>query len=308
MVTMRKYGRHLTARRIFRLMPPLFVTLAIAYSLTYYGLLPGSITVKGLSAQVFYFANYYSIFFDRGNTVPEGTGILWSLAVEEHFYIFYPLFMTALLASGFRSRTIAMLLGLGCFVILAWRIHLVQSPDFVPYRTYYASDARIDSIIYGCILALVLNPTRNLNKAGVMSSWQWAMLILSLSALLLTLIYRDISFRETLRYSLQGLALIPIFYLAIRFNTNPLFRPLNSRWVVKLGVYSYAIYLIHHVVINVITANIPAPAAKLYTIFPTALLISIVFAMGIDRFVDPYFRNLRGNFRPKIASRNLRSG
>jgi peptidoglycan/LPS O-acetylase OafA/YrhL len=52
------------ARRIFRLMPRLFVTLAIAYGLTYAGLLPGGITVRGLAAQLLYFANttpYFSM-------------------------------------------------------------------------------------------------------------------------------------------------------------------------------------------------------------------------------------------------------
>src|SRR3954454_19397027 len=88
------------ARRVFRLMPPLLLSLAIAYGLTSAGLLEGGMTGKGLAAQVLYFANYYGLFFDPGSTVPDGTGILWSLAVEEHFYIVYPLLMTLLLGSA----------------------------------------------------------------------------------------------------------------------------------------------------------------------------------------------------------------
>src|SRR5882672_4650571 len=52
------------ARRVFRLAPPLLITLAIAYGLTYSGLLQGQITLAGLMAQLLYFANYFSIFFD----------------------------------------------------------------------------------------------------------------------------------------------------------------------------------------------------------------------------------------------------
>ena len=126
-------------------------------------------TFKGLAAQLLYFANYYGLFFDPGNTIPYGTGILWSLAVEEHFYIFYPLFMTLLLGSAYRPRTIAILLGLGCLFVLAWRIHLVQSPVFVSERTYYSSDTRIDSIIDGCLLAILVNPLRELRRADNMS-------------------------------------------------------------------------------------------------------------------------------------------
>ena len=199
-------------RRMFRLMPPLFVSLAITYALTYAGLLSGGITITGLAAQLLYFANYYGLFFDPGNTIPDGTGILWSLAVEEHFYIFYPLFMTLLLGSAIRPRTIGTLLGIGCLVVLAWRIHLVQSPDFVFYRTYYAWDTRIDSIIYGCMLAVVINPVPELHRAYAISVGQWAVLATAVSTLMLTLLYRDTAFRETIRYSFQGLALIPLFY------------------------------------------------------------------------------------------------
>ena len=124
-----------------------------------------------------------------------------------------------------------------------------------------------------------------------------------MGALLLTLLYRDTAFRETTRYSLQGLALMPLFYFAIRFSNNRLFRHLNSVWVIKLGTYSYAIYLIHFVVINVIAKNAPAVAAKFFILFPAALLISIVYAAAIDRFVDQYFKQLRRKFRPELTTK-----
>jgi len=286
------------ARRMFRLMPPLLVSLAIAYGLTYAGLLAGGITIKGLAAQLLYFANYYGLFFDPGNTVPDGTGILWSLAVEEHFYIFYPLIMILLVGSRLRPRTIGALLGIGCVVILAWRIYLVQLPDFVTNRTYSASDTRIDSIIYGCILAVVMNPMRKLHHTDTMSFGQWAILATAAGTLLVTLLYRHTAFRETIRYSLQGLALMPLFYFAVRFSNNQPFRYLNSRLAIMLGTYSYAIYLIHYVVIRSIATTAPAIAEKFFILFPIALLVSIAYAAAVDRFVDRYFRQLRRKFRP----------
>jgi peptidoglycan/LPS O-acetylase OafA/YrhL len=295
------------ARRVFRLMPPLLVSLTIAYGLTYVGLLPGGITLKGLAAQLLYLANYYGIFFDPGNTVPGGTGILWSLAVEEHFYIFYPFLLTLLLGFALRPRAIATVLGILCLVILAWRVHLVQSTDFMSERTYYASDTRIDSIIYGCILAVVSDPVRARLRAETMSFGQWAILAAALGTFLITLINRNIVFRETVRYSLQGLALMPLFYFAVRFSDNWLFRNLNSRFAITLGTYSYAIYLIHAVVINVIAANFPTVATKSFILFPAALLISIAYAAAIDRFVDRYFRQLRRKYQPELSTRLPRS-
>jgi peptidoglycan/LPS O-acetylase OafA/YrhL len=298
------------ARRVFRLMPPLFITLAVAYALTFSGLLPGGITAAGLAAQFLYFANYYGIFFDPGNTIPTGTGILWSLAVEEHFYIFYPLLMSWMLAGKTRPVTIGTMLGLACVAILAWRLYLVQSPGFVPIRTYYASDTRIDSIIYGCILAIVVNPVRDLDRIGAMSPRHWGLLAVAGATLLATLLYRSESFREGLRYTLQGLALLPVFYLAIRFSTQHPFRPLNWPLVKKIGVYSYAIYLIHHVVIGLAAANAPAIASRPYLMFPIAMLASVAFAAVVDRYIDPYFRQLRHEFRPgaRAASDALGDG
>src|SRR4029077_12459985 len=93
-------------RRVFRLFPPLLVTLVIAYSLVALGLLDGGISWAGVLAQLLYFANYYGLFFDPGNTTAAGTGILWSLAVEEHFYMVYPAVLVGLFALSLSGRRI----------------------------------------------------------------------------------------------------------------------------------------------------------------------------------------------------------
>jgi len=296
-------------RRVFRLLPPLLLTLAIAYTLTWAGFLPGGISINGFLAQLFYFANYYFIFFDTRNTIPDGTGILWSLAVEEHFYIFYPAIMTLLLAIPLRTRAIAVIFASACVAILVWRFYLVNLPGFVTIRTYYASDTRIDSIIYGCILALVFNPVSQRGRSpgfdGVkdMSHADWGVLLLATLVLLGTLLFRDPIFRETARYSLHGLALMPIFYYSIRYASRFPFSILNTRWIAKLGVYSYAIYLIHYVVIRMLEANAQWLASSRPVLLLTALTISVLFAAAIDQWIDSYFRKLRYQFR--ASSRHL---
>src|ERR1700761_4413230 len=157
--------RNFYTRRILRLSPPLLITLAIAYGLTYFGSLQGRITLPALMAQLLYFANYYIIFFDpNAQSMPGGTGILWSLAVEEHFYIFFPILLTVFMRGARRTMTIGVVLIAACLVVLIWRIHLVQSPGFFSDRTYLASDTRIDSIIYGCLMALLFNPVRSVRS------------------------------------------------------------------------------------------------------------------------------------------------
>jgi peptidoglycan/LPS O-acetylase OafA/YrhL len=285
-------------RRVFRLAPPLLITLAIAYSLTYFGLASGQITLEALAAQLLYFANYYILFFDsNAQTMPAGTGIIWSLAIEEHFYIFFPLLMTLFVRKAWRRSTIGTVLIAACLIILAWRVHLVQSPGFFSDRTYLASDTRVDSIIYGCLMAFLINPLRTAHYSKKMSLTQWMLFSVGIGLFLLSLIYRNPVFRETFRYSLQGIALVPIFYFAIQFHDNALFRHLNSSWVIRIGTYSYTIYLAHQIVLMAIEKNIPFIRTHPFFVFPATLMISIAYAAVIDSFVDSYFRKLRHKFR-----------
>src|SRR5690606_2367385 len=144
--------RNFYIRRLFRLFPPLFLTLAIASLLVFINVLPGGITLHGVLSQIFHFAHYYAIFVDFGGKIPEGTVILWSLAVEEHFYIFYPVVLLALTGLGLRRREIGYVFAFVCVAVLLWRIHLSHQPGFHPARTYFGTDTRIDSILYGALL------------------------------------------------------------------------------------------------------------------------------------------------------------
>jgi peptidoglycan/LPS O-acetylase OafA/YrhL len=283
--------RHFYLRRILRLYPPLLVTLVVAYGLVYAGKLGGQTSFAGLMAQLFYFANFYQLFIAGGNSVPHGTGILWSLAVEEHFYLVYPLVFLGLVR--LRSMRVAVsLLALCCVFALLWRWHLVDRPGFDAARTYYATDTRFDSILFGCILAFLRRESWREPPQSRMSIGQWSLLAAGVAGIAVSLLYRAEAFRETLRYTLQGVSLMPIFHYAIANARNGVFKPLNLAPVRRIGVYSYSIYLIHFVIFEAITENAGV-------VIPPVLLLCIGFSLAcayaylIDTYVDAYFRVLR---------------
>lgn len=286
-------------RRALRLFPPLVVTLVVAYSLVMLGLLDGGISWAGVIAQLLYFANYYGLFYDPGNTTAAGTGILWSLAVEEHFYMIYPALLAGMLALGLSRQRTTVVLALVCLAVLAWRMHLAGLPEFKADRTYYSSDTRIDSIVFGCLLALVANPKYEKPGASnpLLQPMSAALLAASAIVMLTTIAWRDVYFRETFRYSLQGLALMPAFYFAIKYAAHFPFKVLNHPWVTTIGVYSYAIYLIHYVVVNAIEKNVPWLASVKPLLVLVTFVISALYAAVLDGFVDSYFRRLRKKFR-----------
>jgi peptidoglycan/LPS O-acetylase OafA/YrhL len=282
-------------RRVFRLFPPLLVTLMLAYSLVILGRLEGGISWAGVLAQLLYFANYYGLFFDPGNTTAAGTGILWSLAVEEHFYMIYPAALTGMLALGFSRQRIVVTLAITCLVVLAWRMYLASLPNFVADRTYYSSDTRVDSIVFGCLLALAANPKSS--KAGMSNPFLEATSATLLAAaaiiMAITIVWRDAYFRETFRYSLQGLALMPVFYFAIKYAAHFPFTLLNHSWVARIGVYSYAMYLVHYIVIKLIEKNVPWLASVKPLFVLVTFVTATLYAAILDVYVDAYFRRLR---------------
>ncbi len=144
-------------RRFLRLFPPLIITLIVVYSLSFIGIVDGEPSLSSFLSQMFYLANYHTIFHWSGGT-PQGLGILWSLAVEEHFYLFFPILLYFLLHNIGKKNTSYFILTI-CLIVLAWRFYLIVFEFKPSIRTYYATDTRIDSILFGCLLSLTFNPS-----------------------------------------------------------------------------------------------------------------------------------------------------
>jgi peptidoglycan/LPS O-acetylase OafA/YrhL len=128
-------------RRGFRILPPcLVLLLAVALA----GLIQSRLE---LASCLFFFRNY----------IPAGAGSiytahLWSLAVEEHFYLIWPGLL--LLCGVKRGRPIAMWLAIG---IGLWRVASSQAhylPDIV---AHFRSDLRMDALLWGCAAAFLLD-------------------------------------------------------------------------------------------------------------------------------------------------------
>ena len=254
-------------RRFLRIFPPLYITVTISVLLGLFAILPTSMTAIGIASHYFFFTNYEALLWP--DTGAPGMGPLWSLAVEEHFYLIFPLAFSLLLVR-YPAKKRAIILFVFCGIVLVHRILIITIAGNYGW-TYGATDARLDSIVYGCILALWGNPILDpevRDRPHVMR-WFWV----GIAALILCLVIRWDPFRETVRYSIQGLALMPIFTAVILFPTIPLFRWLNG-WVAKwLAAFSYTIYLFHYVAFSLVETYVvddPIPRALLAGMFVIA--------------------------------------
>jgi peptidoglycan/LPS O-acetylase OafA/YrhL len=240
-------------RRSLRIFPPMYLVLLGATALTLSGLMDGAIQPGAFAAQAFYLSNYYIVQHGWWDGRAPGTWIYWSLAVEEHFYFIFPLLYIGLrrwLPS--RMRQTVVLFGL-CAAVLAWRLVLVYALGAGHDRTYVASDTRVDSILFGCVLAVWANPVLDLDKSRISDRWwKWALFPLGVGGLLISYLIPGEAFGETFRYTLQGLSLLPLFAIAVRYPDWGIFSLLNHPWVRYVGVVSYSIYLMHPTVLYMV--------------------------------------------------------
>lgn len=113
-----------------------------------------------LLAAALYFTNWLLIFQDQSYFAafgrPEVLQHLWSLAIEEQFYLLWPLLfwggMRLLGRTGF-----AVLVAAGVAASTAWMWWLFE-PLEDPSRIYYGTDSRAGGLLLGALLALVWRP------------------------------------------------------------------------------------------------------------------------------------------------------
>jgi peptidoglycan/LPS O-acetylase OafA/YrhL len=247
--------RHFWLRRVLRILPPFYLVLVGAALLSYAIDPPGTLSTPGLAAQALQYTNYW-IIAHQYEGQPSGTGVYWSLAVEEHFYLVFPWVFIAMQRIRLSGRAQAVCLWALCALVLLWRVVLVGVDHASVNRTYMGSDTRIDSILFGCALAVWRNPVLD---AGTLNErrWKYGYLPIAVAILAACLYIRGDGFRETLRYSLQGAALTAIFVAAIRFARWPVFAWLNTGPMEFIGLLSYSLYLLHLAVIYGVARLLP---------------------------------------------------
>jgi peptidoglycan/LPS O-acetylase OafA/YrhL len=231
-------------RRWIRLTPPLLILIMIAaifYRVSRVAVDGTPVPTGTIMAALLYYTNYYDLTWGMNEHKVIPFGICWSLAVEEHFYLLWPLIIKFNISN---PRKFVFVIVATCVAILLWRsiAHWVLSVS-TDY-TGIATDTRIDSILYGALLRVLFETPW---KIAVVSILRMRVTrILGLCMIIATFIVRDEGFRETVRYSLQGIALMPLFTAILMDPPDTLVRRiLASPAMVLIGRLSYSIYLFH---------------------------------------------------------------
>ena len=261
-------------RRFLRLYPALVALIAVLSVI--YIVMKGRIDGWEVFAALFYFINYFVLLFPN---IDMPIRMLWSLAIEEHYYFVFP--MVFALLAAFPRRFIAILATAAALVFL-WRLYLVYHVGIdldpptprLPY-TYIATDCRLDSILYGALLSLATQTGAGLRFTQRLVNWP--VFLIATAALLLAFLPRDPTFQETWRYSIQGLALIPMVACCVHGTQfGPLRRVLENQPMVWIGKVSYSIYLWHFGIVRAVRSLFP----HLSVIEQVAIGLPVIFLVA----------------------------
>jgi peptidoglycan/LPS O-acetylase OafA/YrhL len=157
-------------------------------------------------------------------------------------------------------------------------------------RIYHLSDTRIDSILFGCALAVKGNPVLD-PPYGSDRLWKYFVLPGGITLLLLSFIWRSPEYELTLRYTIQGIALHGLFTAAIRFPDWGVFQILNWSWMRFIGLLSYSLYLVHDIVLQAVYLYLPQISVPLQGAI--SMLISFILAYAMYRYIELPFGKLR---------------
>ena len=281
-------------RRIRRLFPALLLVIVVTLLAGGFVLLPGAFARLGESAAAasLFLSNVH--FHDQGGyfaPAAETQPLLhsWSLAVEEQFYIVYPLLLAFLQRRwpGRLRLAIALLAALSFAAALATLAYSARSAFFLPHTRAWE---------------LLLGATVALTPAPVWLAGRWREAAMGLGLLLIASALLCLGEDSGIPgfaalWPTAGTALV---LLAGAAGPSLVGRGLAWRPLVGLGLISYSLYLWHWPLLVLLRENQVGAATPLQV--GLALLLALALAILTWAFVEQPFRRLVPRPRRAVAA------
>ena len=220
-------------RRAFRILPPALWYLFVVALLGISGVI--TVSVREWIAALTFWRDY-----GFGSTYGWYTGHYWLLSVEEKFYLFWPVLLVFVGSRRAFKFGAALALSVGLWRIADGHWRITEHAFHLPlYSLTFRWDTRLDALLYGCLLAILLDAPHR-RKWAIDHTNQWVQLACVASVIG---IVAEARIQPGIASVLEAMAIPVMIASTVLAPYTVLGRVLESRILVWFGRLSYSIYL-----------------------------------------------------------------
>lgn len=283
--------RRFYLRRTMRIFPAYYAFLLLSYALDARA---GQLWSNTLLANALtYTVNYFNAFNHHPST---SVAHAWSLAVEEQFYLLWPLAFVILATRGRRALVTGV--SLAAVAAVAWRSWLFLGVHVDPSYVYNAFDTRLDNLAVGCLLALAVDYDTVVDAARKVAMRSWFPIV-TLALLLTSRIATPESYHYSIGFTVDALLVATLIVQLLQLYRTRLWSWLEWPTIRYLGAISYPIYLYHQWGASV--GRRIAGDAHAFE-FAAGVIATIALASGSYYVIERPFLRLKARYAPETRA------
>jgi peptidoglycan/LPS O-acetylase OafA/YrhL len=238
--------------------------------------------VSSLAYCAAYVGDFYGLL-THSTELSKPTAHLWSLAVEEQFYLFWPAVLL-LVVRRRGARGLLRLIGLGMVAAVVIRFGLLA----IGKTVFSLPTTHADALLAGCGVAVLLQ-RGSLDRLIASRAIQWAGACVIAAALLLPVMLHEL--RGGVGYvAIEGFGVVLL--LCALASSGPVQSLLATGPLVYCGRISYGVYVIHNVVIVAVARNLShGDSGWAWAVF--SIVVTFAAAAASRRWFESYFLRIK---------------